>query len=231
MLAGFENAVRECAAPIARPLGRLALPPPQSWFEAAPAAAAVEGAAEAARGTAGGAAPAPAFAAVWCSEDALRCHTLRWLVLCALRLDIDLGAAGPGPAGGPSGFCDTLRGRLHRLAVANCLRGRAGAAAPVGAAAAAAEDGIAAEQRVVFERERRMAVTELCAVAAAAAALCRAAGQLQVRERGLPGLGRRGLGGSAQSALWLWEGSIASSQRALCSPGPLAGTSCDTGSP
>lgn len=181
LLACFETAVLECAA--AKPQAQHLLLPgaekgvhheeaeaaaeaaPDSWFEPGP----LLDTHQQQQPSSGAEAVSP-FAAVWCSREALTCHRLQWLLHCARHvqhLQQQLAAAwaaeGPSPQQHPSGqrpmpFADALRQHLHREALRCCLAASSGSSCSV-----------------------RHTETEACALAAAAAGLCRAGGNAQVR--------------------------------------------------
>ncbi len=179
LLACFETAVLECAAPkpqahhlvaaAAQDAQPAALPAahaaPGGWFEQQQQQPLLPGSAA----DLGGSVP---FAAVWCSREALTSHRLHWLLHCAThlqRLQVQYAAAQAAARGQPApqltGFADALQQHLHRLVVRCCLAGsmRSSAAGRKSSSSAL-----------------RHTETELCALAAAAAGLCRAAGDADV---------------------------------------------------
>ena len=181
LLACFETAVLECAAPQPQPQhlrcgageqqeqreggdgsAALASASPEHWFR-------VPGGAEAALQQGGPVGDVPPFVAVWCSREALAGHHLAWLLHCAVRIHrlermrlaasaVAADAAAPRSEGSASGFAAALQRHLHQLVAGCCL-------AACGAAAAAA---------------LRHTETEVCALAAAAAGLCRVFGNVEV---------------------------------------------------
>lgn len=192
LLTCFETAVLECAAPTpqlqylqldaaeveagqqhaataaAAQTAGVTCPPDAAWF-----ADGTEGEQQ----LAVGGTPLPRFAAVWCSRDALASHRLQWLLHCAAhiqKLERQYAAAAEaagGPLSGLAGgarqpFPPALRLHMHRLVVGCCL-----AVSSKGSEAGARDCSSAL----------RHTETEVCALAAAVAGLCRISGNAEVR--------------------------------------------------
>lgn len=179
--------------------------PAAAWFEAGPEA---RGGQQQAGGGQGGGS-LPAFAAVWSSREALAGHHLPWLLHCAAwmqQLERQYAGAAAAAAGSPRAqprrggqpLLASLRQHLHRLVLGCCLAARR----PGGKAGCGGSD---------FSSALRHTETEVCTLAAAAAGLCRATGDGEVRPDAA------GPPGSRCSACWGLAWLLVSAvQRGLC---------------
>lgn len=188
LLACFETAVLECAEPKPQPHrlqswaaavqdAQPRLPPatraaPSGWFGQAQQAQPAQQQATGGEATGGGSGVLP-FAPVWCTREAFTSHRLHWLLHCAAHvqhLQQQYAAAqvalGKHPAQQcVAGFAEALQQHLHRLVVRCCMAG-----SPHDSTA-----GRKGSSSVLRHTE-----TEVCALAAAAAGLCRVAGDAHV---------------------------------------------------
>jgi hypothetical protein len=195
LLACFETAVLECAAPrpqlqymqgaaaaLQQPDERqqqgssaaLAAACPDRWFAGRDGIDTAHGD-ELAR---------PTFAAVWAAREALKGHQLPWLLRCAQRVSqkyqsfvtlVKLVQPRPDLDGVP--LSERLCEHLHRLVLSCCLAARGAPAVDNGGSGG----GTAQHTE-----------TEVCALAAALAGLCRASGNAQVSRGWLDLLGKGG---------------------------------------